>query len=63
MKQYTRLFIAVALLFALAAWRPTAQAKTKPSVSAESAVVMDVQSGTILYEKNMDKKEYPASIR
>lgn len=62
MKQYTRLFIAVALLFALAAWRPTAQAKTKPSVSAESAVVMDVQSGTILYEKNMDKKEYPASI-
>lgn len=37
-------------------------AKKKPSISAESAVVMDVQSGTILYEKNMDKKEYPASI-
>lgn len=39
-----------------------AEAKKKPSISAESAVVMDVQSGTILYEKNMDKKQYPASI-
>ncbi len=39
-----------------------AEAKTTVDVSAESAVVMDVQSGTILYEKNMDKKEYPASI-
>lgn len=38
-----------------------AEAK-KFNLSAESAVVMDVQSGTILYEKNMDKKEYPASI-
>lgn len=31
-------------------------------LSAESAVVMDVQSGAILYQKNMDKQEYPASI-
>ena len=23
---------------------------------------MDVQSGTMLYKKNMNKKEYPASI-
>lgn len=36
--------------------------QAKPDVSAESAIVMDVQSGTILYEKNMDKKQYPASI-
>lgn len=39
-----------------------AEAKAKPSISAESAVVMDVKSGTILYQKNMDKKQYPASI-
>lgn len=39
-----------------------AEAKKKPSISAESAIVMDVQSGTILYQKNMDKKQYPASI-
>lgn len=38
------------------------QAKTEVNVSADSAIVMDVQSGTILYEKNMDKKQYPASI-
>lgn len=32
------------------------------NLSADSAIVMDVQSGTILYQKNMDKKQYPASI-
>ncbi|MCH5268881.1 MAG: D-alanyl-D-alanine carboxypeptidase [Lachnospiraceae bacterium] len=40
----------------------TKAAKSKPSISAESAVVMDVQSGSILYSKNMDKRQYPASI-
>ena len=40
----------------------TSEAKKKPSVTAESAIVMDVQSGAILYEKNIDKREYPASI-
>lgn len=40
----------------------TGDAKKKPSISAESAIVMDVQSGTILYEKNKDKRQYPASI-
>ena len=39
-----------------------AEAKAKPSISAESAVVMDVKTGTILYQKNMNKKQYPASI-
>ena len=40
----------------------SAQAKKKLSLSADSAIVMDVQSGAILYKKNMDKKQYPASI-
>ncbi len=52
------LMCVVGLLFGTA----TAEAKKKPSISAESAIVMDVQSGTILYEKKKDKKEYPASI-
>ena len=39
-----------------------AQAKKTLSLSADSAIVMDVQSGAILYEKNMDQKQYPASI-
>ena len=38
------------------------EARAKVKISAESGIVMDVQSGTILYSKNMDKREYPASI-
>lgn len=33
-----------------------------PAVWAESAVVMDMDSGSILYSKNMDAVKYPASI-
>lgn len=33
-----------------------------PAVWAESAVVMDLDSGAILYSKNMDAVKYPASI-
>lgn len=33
-----------------------------PAVWAESAVVMDIDTGIILYSKNMDETKYPASI-
>ena len=33
-----------------------------PKVYADSAVVMDMESGAILYGKNMDAKHFPASI-
>ncbi len=33
-----------------------------PSVDAESAILMDLSSGAILYEKKANKKQYPASI-
>ena len=33
-----------------------------PAVWADAAVVMDYDTGTILYAKEMDKQEYPASI-
>jgi D-alanyl-D-alanine carboxypeptidase (penicillin-binding protein 5/6) len=33
-----------------------------PAVWAESAVVMDLDSGALLYSKNMDVTKYPASI-
>lgn len=32
-----------------------------PAISAKTAVVMDIVSGRILYEKNKDEKVYPAS--
>ncbi len=33
-----------------------------PDVEAESAIVMDAESGLVLYEKNADAQQYPASI-
>lgn len=33
-----------------------------PSIVAESGIVMEVSTGTILYEKNIDEVHYPASI-
>ena len=33
-----------------------------PSVNAEAAIVMEASTGLVLYEKNMDKAYYPASI-
>ena len=35
---------------------------SKSSISAESAIVMDINTGTILYKKNIHDKHYPASI-
>ena len=34
----------------------------KPSIAAVGGIVMDVQSGTVLYEKNINERLYPASI-
>lgn len=34
---------------------------TGPTVSAESAILMELDTGTILYEKNIHKQQYPAS--
>ena len=33
-----------------------------PTVSAEAAILLEADTGTILYAKNIHKKEYPASI-
>lgn len=35
---------------------------TAPSVTADSAILMDADTGTILYGKNIHKQQYPASI-
>lgn len=34
---------------------------TGPTVGAEAAILIEAQTGTILYEKNIHQKEYPAS--
>ena len=35
-----------------------AERKSAPSISAEAGCVIDVQSGAVLYDKNMNKREY-----
>lgn len=35
---------------------------TGPAVTAESAILMEADTGTILYAKNIHKQQYPASI-
>lgn len=37
-------------------------APSDSSIAAESAILMDASSGLVLYQKNADKKQYPASI-
>ena len=37
-------------------------APTVPSIQAEAAILMDAKTGTILYEKNINERCYPASI-
>jgi D-alanyl-D-alanine carboxypeptidase (penicillin-binding protein 5/6) len=34
---------------------------TGPDVASESAILMDINTGTVLYDKNMNKELYPAS--
>ena len=33
-----------------------------PKIEAEAAIVMEAETGTVLYAKNIKAKEYPASI-
>ena len=59
-KRWLSVCLCLAICLTVLPGHKEAQAKVK--ISAESGIVMDVQSGTILYSKNIDKKEYPASI-
>lgn len=62
MKRYVRVLLAgICLLLAANSNTGSANA-AKPSILSGSACVIDMQSGAILYEKNKDEKEYPASI-
>jgi len=57
-KRASYLFIVFSLLFSGLFPKVTWAA---PGVTAEAAVLMDMESGQILYQKNMDKRMYPAS--
>lgn len=55
------LLLSFALLPAFFPLKAAAQAE-EPEIVSEAAVLMDAQTGQILYEKNMDARMYPASI-
>jgi serine-type D-Ala-D-Ala carboxypeptidase (penicillin-binding protein 5/6) len=56
-----RLFSAVLIILLMHLGRACGQ-EAPPVVSADSAIVIDMRTATVLYEKNPDKKQYPASI-
>ena len=42
--------------------QPLAEAADEPVVSADAAILIEASTGRVVYEKNADKKEYPASL-
>lgn len=63
--RYTVVCVLAALLFVIQSVIPVCAKEAwpkMPQVEAPSFCVMDISTGTILYERNMDEINYPASI-
>ncbi len=58
-KQWTSLLICILLIFSFS---PLKAEIVEPSILAESAILIDANTKTVLYEKNGYDKHYPASI-
>ena len=56
-----RLISALAALALLVMWLPARASAAEPDTDGKSAVLMDVQTGTVLYEKNAQEKLSMAS--
>ena len=63
-KRSTAFIVFIALLFNLSFCLKStfAETYTIPELDSESAVLMDARTGQVLFAKNMDKKQFPASI-
>ena len=60
MKRFAAFLITLIMILSLV---PAAYANgSEPTVTAEGAILIDAKNGNVLYEKNADKKMYPASI-
>lgn len=70
MKRFIHIFLSITILFTMfgasSSYSQAAKEWPKSSragkVSAASAIVMDINTGAILYKKKIDEKHYPASI-
>ena len=58
MKKLIKCFAIILVLFSLFNFT---YADTLPNIDCESALLIDADSGKVLYEKNADKQMYPAS--
>ena len=56
----THRFIAIFMMFILF-FVPNAYALNDPNPAAAAAILIDKDSGYVLYDKNSDEKRYPAS--
>lgn len=65
-KRFLPLLMAFSMIFpafsVLAEEVGTTSSPSAPSVAAETAILMDAESGEVLYNKNADQKMFPASI-
>ena len=62
MKRLTALITFLSLTFAVFTFSVSAENESGIRVNAESGVLMDVQTGQVLYSFNEDKQLYPASV-
>ncbi|SFL55161.1 D-alanyl-D-alanine carboxypeptidase family protein [Salibacterium qingdaonense] len=56
------MILLIFLLYFSVVFTSPIQAEDRPSLMSESAILIDTNSGQILYDKNSKKKMYPASI-
>lgn len=63
-KSRGRIFLLLSFCFFILFYRVVAMAANWPTadLTAESAIVVDAETGAVLFEKNGDVREYPASI-
>ena len=63
-KKYIGLILAIAMACTInpAVVKAEAYWPEGPSIETPSAIVIEINSGTVLYEKNSDEVNYPASI-
>ncbi len=62
MKHYRIISLILLLCLALSAAAPSALALDEPEVSAQSAIVVDMSTGEVIWEKNADEVRSPASL-
>ena len=62
MKLFQKFYIVLTFIFICCFSSRVFAATNKPEITSPSAILVDNYTGTILYEKNIDQKMYPASI-